>query len=155
MRLSPHFTLQEAITSQEAARRGIDNTPSEGMIRELVKTAEFMEGIRAALGGHPITPSSWYRCDALERAITGLSPIQRSVGHHPQGAAVDFICPGFGSVYDTALFLEARVNELGIGQLIYEYGAWIHVSRLPVPRPEVNRVLTIARLTGTRTGIIA
>lgn len=152
-RLSEHFTLSEAITSQEAARRWIDNTPSDFMVVELIKTATFMEHIRAALGNRPIIVTSWYRCDALESAITGLSAERRSSGHHPKGAAVDFICPGYGTPLDVALRLRSMVDELGIGQLIYEYGSWIHVSRLGVPNP-INRVLTID-LSGLRTGIVA
>ena len=150
-RLSQHFTLAEATASQEAARRWIDNTPSDAILIELMKTAQFMEGIRDALGKHPIIVTSWYRCDLLEAVITGLSAEARSAGHHPKGAAVDFICPGYGTPLDIAFRLRDMVDELGIGQLIYEYGAWIHVSRLRVPNP-INRVLTID-IAGVRSGI--
>ena len=155
MNLSPHFTLQEAVVSQEAARRGINNQPDDAMLDRIKLTADFMENVRRVLDNKPILVTSWYRCDALERIVAGLSVTQRSSGHHPLGAAVDFHCPGFGSVYEVAVRLADQADVLGIGQLIYEYGSWIHVSRLPVPRPEYNRVLTIASGTGTRTGIQA
>lgn len=153
-RLSEHFTLDEAITSQEAARRGIDNSPDDAMIAELIKTAGFMEGVRDALKSRPIIVTSWYRCDALECVIAGLAPGAKSTGHHPRGAAVDFICPGFGPPVAIAQRLRGLVNELGVGQLILEYGRWVHISRLPVARPEVNRVLTIDT-RGVRSGILA
>lgn len=152
-KLSEHFTLAEACVSQEAARRGIDNTPDQTMILELIKTARFMEGVRAALGNRPIIVTSWYRCDALERVVAGLSSTAKSTGHHPLGAAVDFIAPGYGTPMDVGMRLRELVDELGIGQLIYEFQRWIHISRIGVPRPEINRILTIdAR--GIRTGIV-
>jgi zinc D-Ala-D-Ala carboxypeptidase len=152
-RLSEHFSLAEATTSETAARMGIDNTPPQEMVVELIKTAAFMEGIREALGGKPILVSSWYRCDALEAAITGWNPARRASGHHPRGAAVDFTCPGYGTPLDVALHLRKLVEELRIGQLIYEYRKWIHVSRLAVPNPAVNRLLTIDS-KGVRSGIL-
>jgi len=155
MNLSPHFTLDEAIVSETAGRAGINNTPDAAMLEELKKTAAFMEQVRTVLDSKPILVTSWYRCDALERKVAGLSPIQVSRGHHPLGAAVDFHCPGFGSPFEVASHLSKHVDALRIGQLIYEFGRWIHISRLPVPRPEFNRVITIASGTGARTGIIA
>lgn len=152
-RLSEHFTMQEATVSETAARMGIDNTPDEVMILELIKTARFMEVVRAALGARPIVVTSWYRCDKLEEAITGLSAEKRSSGHHPKGAAVDFICPGYGTPLDICLHLRGLVDQLGIGQLIYEYGRWVHISRLGVPNHAINRVLTIDH-RGVRSGIV-
>lgn len=153
-RLSEHFTLQEACVSETAARMGIDNTPDPAMVVEMIKTARFMEGVRAALSSRPIIVTSWYRCDALERVVAGLAPGVKSTGHHPLGAAVDFICPGYGTPLDIALHLRSKADELGIGQLIYEFGRWVHISRLGVPNPLVNRILTIDG-RGVRSGIVA
>lgn len=153
-RLSEHFTLQEALQSQTAAYLGIDNHPDDKMLIELMETAQFMEGVRSALGGKPIIVTSWYRCPDLERAVAGISPGHRLTGHHPLGAAVDFICPGYGSPIDVCLRLRSLADELKIGQLIHEYRKWVHVSRLSVPNPGVNRFLTIDE-KGTRSGILA
>ena len=150
MNLSPHFTLQEAIVSETAARMGIDNRPDDVMIAALRTTAQFMERVRSVLG-HPIVVTSWYRCPDLERAITGLAPGRPLSGHHPKGAAVDFICPAYGSPLDVATRLSAMVDPLGVGQLIYEYGAWVHISRLPVA--PVNRIITIDQ-RGVQVGIV-
>lgn len=147
MNLSDHFTLAEATVSQTAARMGIDNTPDAAMLDELRKTAQFMERVRDILG-KPITVTSWYRCQELEDVI---APGRRTVGHHPLGAAVDFICPGYGSPLEIAARLSTMAAALGIGQLIYEYGTWVHISRLPVA--PVNRVLTIDR-RGVQVGVV-
>ena len=153
-RLSEHFTLQEATISQTASMLGIDNSPDDKLLLEMMQTAQFMEEIRKALGERPITVTSWYRCPDLERAITGIAPGHLLTGHHPKGAAVDFICPGYGTPLDICLHLKNQADRLGIGQLIYEYRKWVHISRLPVPNPAINRFLTIDE-KGTRSGILA
>lgn len=147
MNLSEHFTLAEATVSQTAARQGIDNTPDAQMIDALRHTAQFMEHIRDVLG-HPIVVTSWYRCPALEDVI---APGRRTVGHHPLGAAVDFIAPGYGSPLEIASRLSTMTAALAIGQLIYELGSWVHISRLPVA--PINRVLTIDK-RGIQVGIV-
>ena len=152
MKLSEHFTLAEATVSQTAARMGIDNTPDDAMVQEIIKTAQFMEGVRATLG-KPITVTSWYRCSDLERAVAGIAPGRPLSGHHPLGAAVDFICPGYGTPFEVARRLAVWADNLGIGQLIYEFDAWVHISRLPVPNP-INRIITIDT-AGCRPGICA
>ena len=150
MNLSDHFTLAEATVSQTAARMGIDNTPDDAMIAEIRKTAEFMEGVRSTLG-KPITVTSWYRCPDLERAVAGIAPGRPLSGHHPLGAAVDFICPGYGTPLQVAQRLAGWVDNLGVGQLIYEFGSWVHISRLPVA--PINRIITIDQ-RGVQVGIV-
>lgn len=147
MNLSEHFTLEEATVSQTAARMGIDNTPDAQMIDSLRITAQFMEHVRDILG-KPIVVTSWYRCPDLEAVI---APGKRAVGHHTLGAAVDFICPAYGSPIEIASRLSTMSAALGIGQLIYEFGSWVHISRLPVA--PINRVLTIDG-RGVQVGIV-
>lgn len=67
--------------------------------------------------------------------------------------AVDFKAPGFGTPYDIAKALAPKVGELGIGQLIHEFGSWVHVSTRR-PSNEVNRIITISS-RGTEVGIRA
>lgn len=150
MQLSEHFTLAEATVSQTAARMGIDNTPDAAMIASLRQTAQFMEHVRDVLG-KPITVTSWYRCPELERVVANIAPGRPLSGHHPLGAAVDFIAPGYGSPLEIALRLSTMTAALAIGQLIYEFRAWVHISRLPVA--PINRVLTIDG-RGVQVGIV-
>lgn len=127
MNLSAHFSLAEFTTSQEAARRGIDNTPPAEVMPALIRTAQGLEAVRVRLGGAPITISSGYRCEALNKAIGGAPGSQ-----HIKGQAADIICPRFGAPGDVA----AALRDAGIeyDQLILEFGRWVHVSFAPQPR---------------------
>jgi hypothetical protein len=142
--LSPHFTLAEMTYSQTAAAMGIDNTPPSDVLAELTRTCEMMEKIRAALGGLPITVTSGYRSEAVNKAVGGVGKSQ-----HQTGQACDFICPGFGDPQAICQKLEPMMKDLGIDQLIWEFNSWVHVSQASAPR---YMALTIDN-SGTRTGI--
>jgi len=145
--LTEHFTLEEFIYSQTAARMGIDNTPPPDVLHELKRTAQVMELVRHALHDKPITITSGYRSEAVNKAVGGVGKSQ-----HQTGQACDFICPGFGSVEDVARALQPLMSELQIDQLIAEYGSWVHVSQAgegAIPR---QMALTIDS-SGTRSGI--
>lgn len=120
-RISEHFTLEEFVTSQTAARQGIDNTPDAASRRNLRRLAGQLELVRGALGGKPVLISSGYRCKALNDAIGGSSS-----SAHMAGLAADFSVPDFGSVLQTA----RAVAECGVDfdQLIVEYGRWLHLG---------------------------
>lgn len=60
LRLTPHFSLDEFISSETAQRRGIDNTVPLHLIPNLVVLAEGLEQVRALLG-NPIRVTSGYR----------------------------------------------------------------------------------------------
>lgn len=139
MNLSPHFTLAEMTVSQEAARRGIDNTPPPAVIDALKKTAQGLEAVRVRLGCAPIIVSSGYRSGALNAAIGGAKYSQ-----HMTGQAADFLCPGFGSPVEVAAAL--RDSGIEYDQLILEFGRWVHISFAPNPR---RQALIIDR-AGTR-----
>src|SRR5882672_5064727 len=89
--LSPNFTLEEMIASQEGARRGIDNTPSPEIIEHLKEACTKLEEVRKVLGNRPILINSGYRSPKLNKAIKGAAK-----SAHMSGYAVDFICPSFG-----------------------------------------------------------
>lgn len=139
MHLSPHFSLAEMTVSQEAARRGIDNTPPPAVIDALKKTAQGLEAVRVRLGCAPIIVSSGYRSGALNAAIGGAKYSQ-----HMTGQAADFLCPGFGSPVEVAAAL--RDSGIEYDQLILEFGRWVHISFAPNPR---HMALIIDR-AGTR-----
>lgn len=150
MHLTPHFTLDEMIGSDTAERLGIDNMPPGNVIASIRNTAEMMERIRAHLSGIfgrdvPIIVTSGYRCEALNRAIGS-----EDTSHHRRGWAVDFKAPSFGTPFEICACLQPVMDDIGIGQLIHEYGRWVHVSTGPVA--PVNRVLTISA-RGKKIGI--
>lgn len=142
MRLSPHFSLSEFVISQEAAARGIDNTPPSWAIPNLQRVAELLEGVRALLGGFPITISSGWRCIELNKALRGSS----STSAHMQGLAADFIVPGYGDPYSVCKAIEQ--SELEFDQLIHEI-SWVHLATGGAMR---RQVLTIDRF-GPRNGL--
>lgn len=123
MNLSPNFTLDEFVISQEAVRRGIDNTPPEEIITRLSALCmNILEPVRRALG--PVAITSGYRCPALNAAIGGSSASQHMVGR-----AADIHVPG-RSLEDVYNYI---YRNLLFDQLIREFppGGWVHVSYDP------------------------
>jgi len=145
MHLSPHFTLAEMTRSAVAARRGIDNRAPQQLYPYLRHVAEtVLEPVRAHYG-IPFSPTSGYRCLALNRALGSPDSSQ-----HVQGQAVDFVLPGVNTL-ELAHWVRDNID---FDQLALEYwrpdepgAGWVHVSA----KPQGNRrqVLTIDR-GGTR-----
>jgi hypothetical protein len=134
MMLSPNFSLAEAVKSQTAIRRGIDNTPSAGEIECLHRVAELiLQPVRDHYGV-AFAPSSWYRSAALCEAI-GSKPTSQ----HAKGQAADFEVPGIANL-DLARWIS---ENLDFDQLILEFwdaadptAGWVHCSYVS---PEDNR----------------
>ncbi len=126
MKLSANFSLAEALKSQTAVRRGIDNMPSDNEIQYLRDVAlNILQPVRDHYGV-PFSPSSWYRCVALCQAIGSSTTSQ-----HAKGQAADFEVPSVPNL-DLAKWIEA---ELNFDQLILEHwdardptAGWIHCS---------------------------
>jgi zinc D-Ala-D-Ala carboxypeptidase len=151
VKLSEHFTLAEFIDSDTAARHAIDNSLPATLLPMAARTCEMLERIRAhlmQLAGKPIPliVTSGYRCQALNAAI-GSSP----ASDHVLAMAADFKAPLFGSAFQVAKALAPHVEGLEIGQLIHEFGAWVHVSTRR-PTKQLNRIITIGR-SGVDVGI--
>ena len=106
MQLSKHFKLEEMTKSMTATRKGIDNSPGAGDIKNLENVCyEILEPVRAHFD-LPIMVSSGYRSEALCEAIGS-----KKTSQHAKGQACDF------------------------DQLILEFykkddpaGGWVHVS---------------------------
>lgn len=152
MNLTPHFTVEEFTASDVAERRTIDNSLPATLLLEAQRTCEMMERIRARLArltGQevPIVITSGYRCLELNRAIGSADS-----SDHVRALAVDFKAGRFGSAFQISKLLAPLVGELEIGQLIHEYGSWVHVSTRR-PDKQLNRIITISR-RGTEVGIV-
>lgn len=148
------FTLRELTRSDTAKRLNLDNQPKGEALKNLRKTAWAMVEVREKLQRpkayeweldevFPIYVSSGYRSPELNKHIPGSS----NTSAHTLGWAVDFKCPGFGTPYEVA----AKIAASGIkfDQLIYEYGAWVHISFDPRMR---QQILTIDK-SGVRSGL--
>lgn len=143
--LTEHFSLAELTASTTANKLSIDNTPGPEALAQLQRTAEMLERIRSTLGV-PIKINSGYRSLLLNKAVGGVP-----TSDHSRGMAADFVAPGYGTPYDIAKALAPLVSVLGIGQLIHEFGQWVHVSTR-VPGSPANRVITISS-AGTVLGV--
>jgi zinc D-Ala-D-Ala carboxypeptidase len=143
--LTPNFTVEEFTTSETAARKGINNVPHHNSQehKNMIRTAELMEKVRSILGDKPILISSGYRSPSVNAAVGGSKN-----SAHMSALAVDFICPSFGTPLAICKTLELYMKDLGIDQLIHEYGTWVHLGLRDPPR---HQTLTIDN-KGTRNG---
>ena len=126
MQLSKHFTLEEMTKSMVASRKGIDNIPGAGEIKNLENVCyEVLEPVRAHFD-KPITISSGYRSEALCEAIGS-----KKTSQHAKGQAVDFEINGVPNI-QVAYWL---TNNVDFDQCILEFykptdgsAGWIHCS---------------------------
>jgi len=136
MRLTTHFSVEEFVASQTADRRDIDNSLTSNLLASARHTCNGLEQVRSLLGGLPILISSGYRSPELNRAVGGSRGSQ-----HMLAQAVDFTCPGFGSVADT--IEKIMQSDIPYDQLIREFATvpgrgWVHISfTLLPPRKQV------------------
>ncbi|WGV19447.1 MULTISPECIES: D-Ala-D-Ala carboxypeptidase family metallohydrolase [unclassified Pseudomonas] len=142
MLISPHFTLDEMIVSQFAARDGLDNTPPPEARANLQLLCCALEQVRALFDA-PIIVSSGYRSEQVNRVIGGASNSQ-----HIQGLAADFTVIEV-SPRETV----RRISESAVpfDQLILEFDRWVHLS---VTRGTPRRqVLSIRKGSGYLPGL--
>ena len=126
MQLSKHFKLEEFTKSMTATRKGINNTPGAGEIKNLENLCyEILEPLRAKFD-KPITITSGYRSPQLSEAIGS-----KSTSQHCKGMASDIEIFGIPNI-QTAYWIQANCD---FDQLILEFynpddpaGGWVHVS---------------------------
>ena len=124
--ISKHISYKEGTNSVTAIRRGIDNTPNDKQLDNMVLLAEkVFEPLRVWVGG-PIKINSFFRCPQLNKAIGGSTKSQ-----HCHGQAID-IDDTYGKVANSEMYNYIKKN-LDFDQMIWEFGdddnpAWVHVS---------------------------
>lgn len=120
MSLSEHFTLEELIVSQTAARDGLKNIPNAEQIESLRSLCvTILEPLRLRLK-RPVVVNSGFRSVTVNRRVGGSAKSQ-----HCRGEAADIIVPGI-PVADVIQVIKSLY--LPIDQVIDEFGAWVHVS---------------------------
>ena len=129
IRLSPHFTLAEALFSVQAQQHKIDNSPTPADLENMKFTASCMEEVRKILCDKDILVSSWYRSHALNKVVGGSQTSQ-----HSRGQAVDFRCPGYGTIQRTIQVIILNKDTIQYDQLILE-PTWIHISFISEGKP--------------------
>jgi zinc D-Ala-D-Ala carboxypeptidase len=126
MKISDHITYAEAIHSNTAKRKSIDNTPNEIQVLSMKLLADkVFEPLRKWVGG-PIKVNSFFRSVALNESIGGAASSQ-----HCKGQAID-IDDVYGRKTNAEMYKWIQEN-LDYDQMIWEFGTdtqpnWIHVS---------------------------
>lgn len=120
--LSEHFSWEEVEKSSTAERLGIDNSLPIDLVPVIKKTAVGMELVRSVLGNKGIHINSWYRCLALNKALSS-----KDTSQHIKGEAVDFVCPEFGTPLEICKTLVEHTGYIAYDKLILEH-TWVHIS---------------------------
>ena len=121
-----HFTIEEFYASATAKAKGINNKPNaQQMINLVYLCAYVLEPLRMAMK-EPIKIGSGFRCEALNKAVGGVSNSQ-----HMKGQAVDLCIDG--DIKKGKKWFEYIKNHLPFDQLIWEKNPktgsyWVHVS---------------------------
>ena len=142
MNLTPHFTLDELTASETAERNGWDNTPSDAELANLRRLADFLEQIKALLGGKPIMINSAYRSKRVNDAVGS-----RDTSQHRIGCAADIRVPG---MTPDQVVNAIMASSLPFDQVIREFDRWTHVSIPNTPDTAARRQALIIDRTGTR-----
>ena len=122
--IAPGFRMHEFSVSNEAARRGIDNTPpdwAEENIRDLVihTLVPIRRWAREQDPDAVVRITSGYRSQTLNKAIGGAT---RS--HHLFGRAADFVIPGFSPTQIRTFVLN---SDIPFAELI-TYRTFTHIA---------------------------
>lgn len=128
--LSEHFNWGEALFSQTAQEKDLDNTPDDEAREAIKATALGMEAVRSLLGGKPIKVTSWYRSPDVNKAVGGAK-----TSDHMTGWSVDF----------KAYHMDARTAALIIrdSPLMFDQLIWypdqdrLHIGFAPKNRREI------------------
>lgn len=122
MKLSNNFSLSEFTRSQTAENSGVDNTPNAFQLENLKLLAASLQVIRDKIGV-PITISSGFRSEALNRLVKG-SPTSA----HSHGLAADIHAASY-SAKEFAQFIDGC--GVRFDQLILERvngKEWVHLG---------------------------
>lgn len=137
-----YFTIQELTYSQTAVKMGIKNETTPEVEQNLLALIAVVLDPLREKWCKPITVTSGYRCQKLNRAVGGVATSQ-----HTKGEAAD-ICAG--NPRETAQLGRLLASMGTFDQVIFENSnrecteaAWIHVSwkRVGENRRQVLRLV--------------
>ena len=137
--LSEHFSLEELTHTDH---REYDNSPNDAELENLVRLAEFLEEVKAALGGRPIMVNSAFRSQQINNSVGGSNKSQ-----HLLGCAVDFRVPKLTPDEVVRIIISAG---LPYDQVIREFDRWTHVSIPNTPDSKPRNQALIIDKQGTR-----
>lgn len=115
------FTIDELCRSETAQRKGINNTPTDNVRKNLTALVDNVLDPLRDWYGKPIYVNSGYRCPALNKAVGGVANSQHLTG---QAADIDT-----NNTAENRKLMKHIEENLDFDQLIWENGgAWVHVS---------------------------
>jgi hypothetical protein len=117
MNLTQNFTLEELTHTDH---REYDNTPNDAELENLKRLAEFLEEVKAALGGRPVMVNSAFRSKQVNDAVGS-----KDTSQHRIGCAVDIRVPKLTPDEVVRIIIAAG---LPYDQVIREFNSWTHVS---------------------------
>ena len=116
-----YFSFKEMIRSNTARARGIENIPDWDDIYRLQRLIETILDPLREWYGKPIIVTSGYRCEALNKAVGGVS-----TSLHQYGYAADITA---GNKTENEKLFNYIKDNLPFTELGYEgNGTWIHVA---------------------------
>lgn len=124
--ISEHITYSEATDSPTALRKGIDNSPDELQLSQMKIVANVCFEPLRKWYGKPLKINSFFRSDALNKAVGGATKNGVSTSQHCKGQAIDISA---GSKEENKKLFDYAKANLKFDQLINEYDySWIHIS---------------------------
>ena len=139
MHLTPHFTLDELTHTDH---REFDNTPNDSELANLVRLADFLEQVKAVLGGKPIMINSAFRSKAVNDAVGS-----KDTSQHRIGCAADIRVPGMKPDQVVRAIIAAGI---GYDQVIREFDRWTHISIPNTVADKPRKQALIIDKSGTR-----
>lgn len=119
-----YFTIRELTKSLTADVKGIDNTPTPEIERNLTSLVDNILDPLRELYGKPITVNSGYRCPEVNKAVGGSA-----TSDHVKGFAADITG---GSKEENERLFNIIKHNFHFSQLIDEKNfSWVHVSYNP------------------------
>lgn len=119
-----YFTIRELTRSDTAIAKGIDNTPSEQIIKNITELIDNVLDPLREWYNKPIYINSGYRCPKLNKAVGGVSN-----SFHVKGMAADI---DMGDKEDNLPLFNYIKDNLQFTELGWEgNGRWIHVAYDP------------------------
>lgn len=116
-----YFTINELTKSSTAEAKGIDNTPTPEVERNLTALVDNVLDPLREIYGKPITVNSGYRCPELNKAVGGSA-----TSDHVKGFAADITA---GSKEENERLFNIIKHNFHFSQLIDEKNfSWVHVS---------------------------
>ena len=147
---SKPISEKEVTINIKEPRLGLASTPDGNILSNMKNVAEHIfEPLRKWVDG-PIKINSFYRSEALNKAIGGASKNGKQTSQHCYGQAMD-IDDIYGHKSNAEMFNYIKDN-LNFDQMIWEFGNeenpdWVHVSYVS-DSVNRNRILKAVRNKG-------